>query len=97
MKPKSSMLSLLGLGLVGWLGLGVSGASAQSVYFETYAQPYPIIEPYPVVVAPRYVVRPAVVAPPVVRERTVVVSRPAYVPAPLVGPPIPPPYVVADW
>jgi hypothetical protein len=96
MNPKS-MLSLPGLALVGSLGLGVSSASAQSVYFETYAQPYPIVEPYPVVVAPRYVVRPAVVARPVVRERTVVVSRPAYVPAPLLGPPVPPPYVVADY
>jgi hypothetical protein len=91
------MLSLLVLALVGSLGVGISSASAQSVYFETYAPPYPIIEPYPVVVAPRYVVRPAIVAPPVVRERTIVVSRPGYVPAPLVGPPIPPPYVVADW
>jgi hypothetical protein len=84
MKLKSSMLSLLGLGLVGWLALGVSSASAQSVYFETYAQPYPVVEPYPVVVAPRYVVRPAVVAAPVVRERTVIVRRPAVVAAPVV-------------
>jgi hypothetical protein len=96
MNPKSSMLSLLGLTLVGSLGLGISGASAQTAYVETYAEPFPVVEPYPVVVAPRYVVRPAVVAPPVVRER-VVVSRPAYVPAPVLAPPVPPPYVVADW
>jgi hypothetical protein len=91
MKPSSSMLSLLGLTLVGWLGIGISGASAQSVYIEPYA------EPYPVVVAPRYVVRPAIVAaPPIVRERTIVVSRPRYMPAPLIGPPVPP-YAVAGW
>jgi hypothetical protein len=97
MNFRSSMLSRLGLALVGSLGIGISSASAQSVYLETYADPFPIVEPYQVVVAPRYVVRPAVVAPPVVRERTIVVSRPGYVSAPLVGPPMPPPYVVADW
>jgi hypothetical protein len=47
--------------------------------------------------APRYVVRPAVVAAPVVRERTIMVSRPSYVSAPLMGLPMPPPYIVADW
>jgi hypothetical protein len=42
-------------------------------------------------------VRPAIVAaPPIVRERTIVVSRPRYMPAPLIGPPVPP-YAVADW
>jgi hypothetical protein len=98
MKPKSSMLSLPGLALAGLLGLGISSASAQSVYFETIAEPFPIVEPYKVVMAPRYVVRPAVVTPlPVVRERTIVVRRPSYVAAPLVAPPVPPPYVVADW
>jgi len=98
MKLKSSMLSLLlGLGLVGWPGLGASSASAQSVYFESYAQPYPIVEPYPVVVAPRYVVRPAIVRPPIVRERTGIVSRPGFVSAPLLAPPMPPPYVLAEW
>ena len=97
MKLKSSMLSLPGLALLGSLGIGVSSASAQSIYLETYAEPYPIVEPYPVVVAPRYVVRPAIVArAPLVRERTIVVSRPGYVSAPL-GPPMPPPYMVADW
>jgi hypothetical protein len=98
MNPKSSMLSLLGLALVGSLGVGISSASAQSLVYETYAQPFPMIEPYRVVMAPRYVVRSAVVTPlPIVRERTIVVSRPGYVSAPLVGPPMPPPYVVADW
>lgn len=97
MNSKSSMLSRLGLALVGSLGIGMNSASAQSVYFETYAEPFPIVEPYEVVMAPRYVVRPAVIAPPIVRERTIVVSRPGYVSTPLVAPPMPPPYVVADW
>jgi hypothetical protein len=35
MKPKSSMLSLLGLAFLGSLGLGISGASAQSIYVGT--------------------------------------------------------------
>ena len=97
MNFSSSMLSRLGLALVGSLGIGISSASAQSVYLETYAEPFPIVEPYQVVMAPRYVVRPPVIAPPLVRERTIVVSRPGYVSTPLVGPPMPPPYVVADW
>ena len=97
MNSKTSMLLRLGLALVGSLGIGISSASAQSVYFETYAEPFPIVEPYEVVMAPRYIVRPAVVAPPVVRKRTIVVSRPGYVSAPLVAPPMPPPYVVAGW
>jgi hypothetical protein len=93
MNSKSSMLWRLGLALVGSLGIGISSASAQSLYFETYAEPFPIVEPYQVVMEPRYVVRPIVVAPPpIVRERTIVVRRPAPV-----GPPMPPPYVVADW
>jgi hypothetical protein len=97
MKPRSSMLSLLGLALVGWLGIGISGASAQSVYIEPYVESYPVVETYPVVVAPRYMVRPAIVArPPIVRERTIVLSRPRYMPAPLIGPPVLP-YAVADW
>jgi hypothetical protein len=97
MNSKSSMLSRLGLALVGSLGIGMNSASAQSVYFETYAEPFPIVEPYQVVMAPRYVVRPAVVAPPIVRERTILVNRPGYVSTPVVGPPMPPSYVVADW
>jgi len=50
------------------------------------------------VVTPRYVARPLVVAPPpIARERTIVVSHPSYVSAPVLGPPLLPPYVVADW
>jgi hypothetical protein len=98
MTRRPSMLSLSGLALAGWLGLGINGASAQSLYVETYPEPFPVIAPYPVEVAPRYVVPPAVVAPPpIVGERTIVVSRPGYLAPPLVGPPLPPPYVVADW
>jgi hypothetical protein len=97
MNPKSFLLWRLGLALLGSLGIGVSSASAQSAYFETYGEPFPIVEPYQAVMAPRYVVRPAVVAPPVVRERIVVVNRPSYVSAPLMGLPMPPPFVVVDW
>jgi hypothetical protein len=98
MNSKPSKLSLPVLALVGSLGMSVNGASAQSVYLETYAEPFPIVEPYPVVMAPRYVVPPAVVTPPpIVRERTIVVSRPGYLSVPLVGPAMPPPYLVADW
>jgi hypothetical protein len=101
MKARSSMLSIVGLAVAGSLGLGVTGASAQTIYFDPYA------EPYPVVVAPRsvYVAPPPFVAPPpIVRERTVVVNRPAYVPAPVYGAPVPPygyvgevGYAAPDW
>ena len=98
MNPKSIHAVAAWLALAGWLGVGINSASARSVYFETYAQPVPIIEPSQVVLTPRYVLRRAVVTPPpIVREPTIVVSRPAYVAAPLVGPPMPPPYAVADW
>ena len=56
MNSNSSMLSRLGLALVGSLGIGISSASAQSVYLETYAEPFSIVEPYQVVMAPRYIV-----------------------------------------
>src|SRR3954451_1805685 len=89
MKRGSSMLALAVLALIGWLGVGIGGASAQTIYVE------PVLEPYPVIVAPPYIVRRPAIAPlPIVRERTIVMTRPAYVPAPLIGPPMPP-YVVA--
>lgn len=72
------MLSIVGLAMAGSLGVGTTGASAQTIYFE------PSVEPYPVVVAPGsvYIARPPIVAPlPIVRERTIVVSRPAPAPA----------------
>lgn len=93
MKLKSRMLSLPALALVGLLGTGVGSASAQSIYVETFAEPFPVVEPYPVVVAPRYVVRRAIVSRPIVRERTIVV--PSYVPGPMLAPPYP--YIEADW
>jgi hypothetical protein len=96
MKHKVSMLSLPGLALLGSLEVGTSTASAQSVYVESYAEPYPVVEAYPVIVAPRYVVRPVVVPPRLVRERTIVATRPGYVPGPVLAP-VPPPYLVADW
>ena len=96
MKPNSSMLSLIGLALLGSLGIGTGTASAQSIYVETYAEPHPIVAPYPVVIAPGYVVRPVVVPPPIVRERAVVVSRSGYVPAPVLAPP-PRVYAIDDW
>jgi hypothetical protein len=92
MNSKLTMLYQLGLAVVGSLGIGISSATAQSLYVETYEEAIPVVVPYEVVTRPRYVVRPVVVTPPpIVRER-IVVRRPA-----LVGPPIPPPYVVADW
>src|SRR4051812_30335150 len=98
MKPKSSRLALIGLTILGSLGIGVNSASAQSVYVDPYVAPYPVVESYPVVVAPRYVVPPAVVAPrPIVRERIVTIDRGPVVTAPLIGPPVPAPYIVADW
>jgi len=93
MKLKSPMLSLHALALVVLLGTGVGSASAQSIYVEAFAEPFPVVEPYPVVVAPRYVVRRAIVPRPIVRERTIV--APSYVPAPMLAPPYP--YIEAEW
>jgi len=87
------MLSLHALALVVLLGTGVGSASAQSIYVEAFAEPFPVVEPYPVVVAPRYVVRRAIVPRPIVRERTIV--APSYVPAPMLAPPYP--YIEAEW
>jgi hypothetical protein len=90
MTARSYILSIAGLAIVGSLGFGNTGASAQALYVDPYVDPY--VESYPVVVAPgtAYVARPYVVAPrPIVRERTVVVSRPAFVPAPVFGAPVP--------
>ena len=78
MIARSKMLSIAGL-IAGLLGVGITGATAQTIYYEPY------VEPYPVVVAPGgvYVAGPPIVAPPpIVRERTIVVRRPAYLPAP---------------
>jgi hypothetical protein len=93
---KRSAVLLPALAVVG-LGLTGTGASAQTIYEETY----PAVVA-PVVPAPGYVVRETVVAPPpLLRERTVVIRRPAYVG---VAPVLPLPrygyagdYVVTDW
>jgi len=94
MTARSSILTIAGLAIAGWLAGGISTASAQTVFVDSYAgyaDPYvpyagygyvesPVVES-PVVVAPRraYVATPSVVAPaPIVRERTVVVRRPSY-------------------
>jgi hypothetical protein len=102
MIARSRMLPMAGL-IAGSLGIGSTGASAQTVYYEPY------VEPYPVVVAPGsvYVAGPPIVAPPpIVRERTIVVRRPAYVPVPAYRAPIPAydydytgetGYVVSGW
>jgi hypothetical protein len=99
MTARSCMLSLVGIAIAGSLGIGITGASAQTIYVEPYVDPY--VDPYPVVVAPgnAYVVRPPLVVgpPPIVRERTIVVTRPAYVPAPAFGVPVPRYGYAADW
>jgi hypothetical protein len=76
------MLSTAGLAIAGSLCLGITGASAQAVYVDPYAESYPVVvAPGSAYVAPA----PIVVPRPIVRERTVVVRRPAYAPAPVVG------------
>jgi hypothetical protein len=95
MTARSCTLSIVGIAIAGFLGIGIgiSSASAQSIYVEPY------VDPYPVVVGPGNVnvVRPPLVAPPIVRERTIVVTRPAYVPAPAFGVPVPRYGYPADW
>jgi hypothetical protein len=91
---------MAGLAVAGSLAFGVTGASAQAIYVDSYADPYPVaVAPRSVYVAPA----PVIAAPPIVRPRTVVVSRRAYVPAPAFGAPVPLDYapygniVVSDW
>jgi hypothetical protein len=100
MTTKSRICSTAGLAIAGLLAFGVTGASAQAIYVDRYADPYPVaVAPGSVYVAPA----PVVAAPPIVRPRTVVVSRRAYVPAPAFGAPVPIDYapygniVVSDW
>jgi hypothetical protein len=100
MKTRSRICSTVGLAIAGLLALGVSGASAQAIYVDSYVAPYSVaVAPGSVYVAPA----PVVAAPPIVRPRTVVVSRRAYVPVPAFGAPVPYDYapygniVVADW
>ena len=100
MTTKSRICSMAGIAIAGSLAFGVTGASAQAVYVDTYADPYSVaVAPGSVYVAPA----PVVAGPPIVRPRTVVVSRRAYVPAPAFGAPVPYDYapygniVVSDW
>jgi hypothetical protein len=100
MTIRSRTCSMAGMAIAGSLALGVTGASAQAIYVDSYVDPYPVaVAPGSVYVAPA----PVVTAPPIVRPRAVVVSRRAYVPAPAFGVPVPfdyAPYgniVVSDW
>ena len=106
MTTRSRICSTAGLAIAGVLAFGVTGASAQAIYVESYADPYPIADPYSVAVAPGSVYvapGPVIGASPIVRPRTVVVSRRAYVPAPAFAAPVPYDYapygniVVSDW
>jgi len=100
MTMRSRICSMAGMATAGSLAFGVTGASAQAIYVDSYVDPYPVaVAPRSVYVAPA----PVVAAPPIVRPRTVVVSRRAYVPAPTFGAPVPIDYapygniVVSDW
>jgi hypothetical protein len=100
MTMRSRICSLAGMAIAGSLAFGVTGASAQAIFVDSYIDPYPVaVAPGSVYVAPA----PVVAAPPIVRPRTVVVSRRTYVPAPTFGAPVPIDYapygniVVSDW
>jgi hypothetical protein len=100
MTMRSRICSLAGMAIAGSLAFGITGASAQAIFVDSYVDPYPVaVAPGSVYVAPA----PVVVAPPIVRPRTVVVSRRAYVPAPAFGAPVPIDYapygniVISDW
>jgi hypothetical protein len=97
MTARSCVLSA-GLATVGWLVVGITGASAQAIVIDPYFDPY--VDPYPVIVA-----RPRIVAPaPIMRERTIVVTRPAYATVPPVVVRVPRhaypaevDYLIPDW
>jgi hypothetical protein len=100
MTTRSRICSMAGMAVAGSLAFGVTGASGQAIYVDSYVDPYPVaVAPGSIYVAPA----PVVTAPPIVRPRAVVVSRRAYVPAPAFGVPVPfdyAPYgniVVSDW
>jgi hypothetical protein len=98
MTARSRICSIAGVAIAGSLGLGITGASAQTFYVDSYADPY--VAPYPVAVVPGgvYVApAPIIAAPPIVRPRGVVVSRRAYVPAPAFGAPVPYDYAPYDY
>ncbi|MEH2529819.1 hypothetical protein V1277_003806 [Bradyrhizobium sp. AZCC 1588] len=86
MTMRSRICSMAGVAVAGSLAFGVTSASAQAIYVDSYVDPYPVaVAPGSVYVAPA----PVVTAPPIVRPRTVVVSRRAYVPTPAFGAPVP--------
>jgi hypothetical protein len=100
MTMRSRICSSAGMTIAGLLAFGITGASAQAIFVDSYVDPYPVaVAPGSVYVAPA----PVVAAPPIVRPRTVVVSRRTYVPAPTFGAPVPIDYapygniVVSDW
>ena len=100
MTMRSRICSLAGMAIAGSLAFGITGASAQAIFVDSYVDPYPVaVAPGSVYVAPA----PVVLAPPIVRPRTVVVSRRTYVPAPAFGAPVPIDYapygniVISDW
>jgi hypothetical protein len=85
MTTRSRICSMAGVAVAGSLAFGITSASAQAIYVDSYVDPYPVaVAPGSVYVAPA----PVVTAPPIVRPRTVVVSRRAYVPAPAFGAPV---------
>jgi hypothetical protein len=105
MTMRSRICSMAGMAIAGFLALGITGASAQAIYVDSYVAPYPVtVAPGSVYVAPA----PVVAALPIMRPRTVVVSRRTYVPAPAFGAPVPFDYVpygytsevgyaISDW
>jgi hypothetical protein len=98
MTARTRICSIAGVAIAGSLSLGVTSASAQTFYVDSYAGPY--VDPYPVAVAPAgvYVAPgPVIAAPPIVRSRPLVVSRRAYVPAPVFGAPVPYDYAPYDY
>jgi hypothetical protein len=100
MTTRSSMLTIAGLAIAGWLAGGITAASAQTVYTDTYAgyaDPYagpyagygyvesPVVES-PIVVAPR---RAYVAAPPIVAPAPIVRERTVVVRRPAYAPAVP--------
>jgi hypothetical protein len=86
MAARSRICSIAGMAMASLLAFGVTGASAQAIFVDSYVDPFPVaVAPGGVYVAPA----PLVAAPPIVRPRTVMVSRRTYVPTPAFGAPVP--------
>src|SRR5207237_9284348 len=72
MTTKSRICSMAGIAIAGSLAFGVTGASAQAIYVDSYADPYSVaVAPGSVYVPGGVYVRPASVAapPPIVSPR----------------------------